>query len=109
MIRPGPEKHGVWPNLSLDNALLILGETAMTSRQKKEGPASAGPFHALAPFCGAAFAYNAPRGASLVGQPIPLNGGGCHDGLSNCSGRMRHNRGGGGNHRAIPQQQVNCI
>ena len=25
MIRPGPEKHGVWPNLSLDNALLILG------------------------------------------------------------------------------------
>ena len=24
MIRPGPEKHGVWPNLSLDNALLIL-------------------------------------------------------------------------------------
>ena len=26
MIRPGPEKHGVWPNLSLDNALLILDE-----------------------------------------------------------------------------------
>lgn len=26
MIRPGPEKHGVWPNLSLDNALLILEE-----------------------------------------------------------------------------------
>lgn len=29
MIRPGPEKHGVWPNLSLDNALLILGVIAM--------------------------------------------------------------------------------
>ena len=29
MIRPGPEKHGVWPNLSLDNALLILGVRVM--------------------------------------------------------------------------------
>ena len=29
MIRPGPEKHGVWPNLSLDNALLILGAASL--------------------------------------------------------------------------------
>ena len=42
-------------------------------------------------------------------EPRTKGGGGCHDGLSNCSGRMRHNRGSGGNHRAIPQQQVNCI
>lgn len=32
MIRPGPEKHGVWPNLSLDNALLILGVIAMLEK-----------------------------------------------------------------------------
>ena len=30
MIRPGPEKHGVWPNLSLDNALLILELRALS-------------------------------------------------------------------------------
>ena len=32
MIRPGPEKHGVWPNLSLDNALLILDVDAGIKR-----------------------------------------------------------------------------
>lgn len=32
----------------------------------REGSASAGPSHALASFRGAAFAYNAPRGALLV-------------------------------------------
>ena len=37
MIRPGPEKHGVWPNLSLDNALLILGGCRREMKWKK-GP-----------------------------------------------------------------------
>ena len=35
MIRPGPEKHGVWPNLSLDNALLILEMKAVRSRSSR--------------------------------------------------------------------------
>ena len=35
MIRPGPEKHGVWPNLSLDNALLILGAKMSETHVRK--------------------------------------------------------------------------
>lgn len=35
MIRPGPEKHGVWPNLSLDNALLILGAKGFAETTEK--------------------------------------------------------------------------
>ena len=39
MIRPGPEKHGVWPNLSLDNALLILGSDRIMTMDKNNFPA----------------------------------------------------------------------
>ena len=51
MIRPGPEKHGVWPNLSLDNALLILGRRCCFQANEKEASACADASKSDTLFC----------------------------------------------------------